>query len=485
MLDLAQEDLLGRFWEAIKRGPETKWLAVFLIVLSIFVHFSWLDYPWEVVFDEVHFGKFVTAYCCTQERFFDIHPPHAKLIIAGAGHLLGYQGEGPEFEHIGENYRKENPASLRFVPALAGSLLPLVFFVLLRQLGVGPAAAFLGGLVVIFDNSLVVQNRIISLDGILLLSIFGSLSAYLAAEKLFLKSLKWDKKSLAYFVLAGGLAGLAAGSKFTGLVALLLLGVLFFWRVWRSGSWVCAKRWAEAGLLVLLMSFLVYVLGWALHFLILSNPGPGDAWGVPEWKEPIVKSFVRETINVHKTMLSANYNLAASHPDSSKWWTWPFMKVSIFYWSFNSEEVTDKAGAIYFIGNPVVWWGAGLVLFLIFLNIVLAARVFLADISYLLGTKGWLVLGGYFLSFLPLVEVPRALFLYHYLTPLLFSVLAVVLWLEKTKVILRRSVKEQPPRYWIIVGLIIIGFVVMSPLTYGFVIDQDVHSKLFWLNSWR
>jgi dolichyl-phosphate-mannose--protein O-mannosyl transferase len=36
------------------------------------------------VFDEVTFGKFVQAYCCTGERFFDIHPPHGKLLIAAA-----------------------------------------------------------------------------------------------------------------------------------------------------------------------------------------------------------------------------------------------------------------------------------------------------------------------------------------------------------------------------------------------------------------
>ncbi|MBI3421301.1 MAG: phospholipid carrier-dependent glycosyltransferase, partial [Candidatus Sungbacteria bacterium] len=48
-----------------------------LTTASIGLHFTALDYPRQVVFDEVHFGKFVNAYCCTKERFFDIHPPHA------------------------------------------------------------------------------------------------------------------------------------------------------------------------------------------------------------------------------------------------------------------------------------------------------------------------------------------------------------------------------------------------------------------------
>jgi dolichyl-phosphate-mannose--protein O-mannosyl transferase len=260
---------------------------------------------------------------------------------------------------------------------------------------------------------------------------------------------------------------------------------MFIWRLWRSDSWLTVKKWVGAGLFVLAVAVVIYILGWALHFIILSNPGPGDAWGVPEWKEPIVDSFFRETIKLHKTMLRANYNLSATHPDSSQWWTWPLMKISVFYWNFNNENVPDKVGSMYFIGNPMVWWGASLTLLIIFLNMILASKITLTDSSYPLGEKGWLVIIGYWLSLLPLMRVPRALFLYHYLTPLLFSILAVFLWLDRAGLIKRKSVREQPTHYWLILVVVLIGFVVISPITYGFVIDPELHSKIFWLESWR
>src|SRR3989338_7986155 len=105
-----------------------------LLTVSLVVHFSALSWPAEVIFDEVHFGKFITAYCCTGERFFDIHPPHAKLLIAGVAYLGGFRG-GMLFETIGEPYGEVSPLALRLFPALTGVLLPVVFFLLLRELG--------------------------------------------------------------------------------------------------------------------------------------------------------------------------------------------------------------------------------------------------------------------------------------------------------------------------------------------------------------
>ena len=152
---------------------------VVLLALGVLTRVVGLGYPDQVVFDEVHFGKFVNSYCCTGEHFFDIHPPHGKLLVAGVAKLAGYDGSQP-FETIGEPYGAGVPvAALRLVPALAGALLPLVLFMLLRQLGVSPAVAFLGGWLTVLDNALVVQSRLISLDSVLLLATFGSVSAYL------------------------------------------------------------------------------------------------------------------------------------------------------------------------------------------------------------------------------------------------------------------------------------------------------------------
>ena len=62
-----------------------KKLVLIILALSIATHFAFFGHPNETVFDEVHFGKFVSGYY-TGEYFFDIHPPLGKLIITGLSH---------------------------------------------------------------------------------------------------------------------------------------------------------------------------------------------------------------------------------------------------------------------------------------------------------------------------------------------------------------------------------------------------------------
>jgi len=51
-----------------------------LLLVGFVLHFFRLDQPASVVFDEVHFGGFADAYCCTGEYFFDVHPHTASCL---------------------------------------------------------------------------------------------------------------------------------------------------------------------------------------------------------------------------------------------------------------------------------------------------------------------------------------------------------------------------------------------------------------------
>ena len=79
-------------------------------------------------------GNFVSAYCCTGERIFDLHPPHGKLLIAAGARLGGYDGKFT-FGQIGKPYGDVPVFALRFVPALAGVLIAPLFLLLLVELG--------------------------------------------------------------------------------------------------------------------------------------------------------------------------------------------------------------------------------------------------------------------------------------------------------------------------------------------------------------
>ncbi len=443
------------------------WQAILLLcAVGGVLHFWRLGVPREVIFDEVHFGKFVTAYCCTHERFFDIHPPHGKLLIAGTARILGYKG-GFDFDHIGEPYGAVSPLPLRFFSALMGILLPLIFYAFLRQLRVSQLFSFLGGLAIVFDNAILVQTRIIALDGLLLAATFGALAAYLLADRFS----GW--KTWLMFISSGALAGIAAGTKFTGLAALALLGVLVFVRVCSTffprilhlrgvteGYSSEVGRGFLRGLVIFLAAFIIYIAGWWLHFACLTQPGPGDAWGVPSG------NFWQDTVKLHKTMLSANYNLTATHPDESPWWSWPVMLTSIFYWSGTSGEV------IYFLGNPVVWWGT---------TVLFLWAFFLARRE--VWRRGWIPLAGFLVAMLPLIRVPRALFLYHYLTPLLFSLAFGLVWLDQVT----RNKKKEIRKKIVVAGAVLLvgGFVLFSPLTYGFQVSSAWLQALYWLPGWR
>src|SRR3990167_755247 len=127
-----------------------------LLGISLITHFAFFGHPNQTVFDEVHFGKFVSGYY-THEYYFDIHPPLGKLLIAGFGRLFDFRPEF-SFAEIGDEFPDSKYMALRFLPSLAGSLLPVVIFLLALQLGFSRRSAFVAGVLIALENGLLVQT---------------------------------------------------------------------------------------------------------------------------------------------------------------------------------------------------------------------------------------------------------------------------------------------------------------------------------------
>jgi dolichyl-phosphate-mannose-protein mannosyltransferase len=421
---------------------------VVILGLGILLRVPFISYPSQVVFDEVGFGKLVTAYGWTGERLFDIHPPHGKLLIAAGAYLGGYTG-AIDFKKIGTPC-SESIAPLRFVPALAGGLIPLLVFVLLRQLGASQAAAFLGAFFIALDNALTVQSRVIGLDTLLIFFILSALSTLLAARS------RRGKFKMAFLLLSGILTGLSVGTKFTGLAA-AGLGLVILWddRMREKSS---RFRWMGMGhaALVAGAAASIYLLGWKIHFLLMHIPGEGDAFFIP------TAGFIKDTVHLHRVMFSANTGITTPHPYSSLWWQWPMMKKPIFYW------VNNNAG-IYFIGNPVVWWSAGLVFFWLMGCLILGRSRYPAqELSVDRGPLLWIPLAGYLISIIPLIPVHRPLFLYHYLPALTFSLLAGIIWIDLLGFTRQTTLGQQRVTYYMAMGCCVVGYFLLSPITYGF-----------------
>ncbi|HET7685888.1 MAG TPA: hypothetical protein VFM19_05770, partial [Candidatus Limnocylindria bacterium] len=102
----------------------------------------------------------------------------------------------------------------------------------------------------------------------------------------------------------------------------------------------------------------------------------------------------------------------AGHPSSSPWWSWPLdLKPTWFY----GHGYDDRSyAAIYNHGNPILFW-AGIPA-LVFAAIMAWRRRSLALVLLVLA---------FGFQFFPWTRIERATFMYHYLTAMLFAMVAV------------------------------------------------------------
>ncbi|KAJ2238523.1 Dolichyl-phosphate-mannose--protein mannosyltransferase 4, partial [Coemansia sp. RSA 455] len=106
-----------------------------VLALSFITRYYRIWDPAQVVFDEVHFGKFASYYL-RREYYFDVHPPLAKMLIALGGWLIGYDGHFL-FEKIGMDYMSNGVPymMLRGWVALFGLALPPLVYMIMAESG--------------------------------------------------------------------------------------------------------------------------------------------------------------------------------------------------------------------------------------------------------------------------------------------------------------------------------------------------------------
>ena len=467
---------------------------IVLIIASIVVHFLYFGYPKQTVFDEVHFGKFASGYF-THQYFFDIHPPLGQLLVSGMGYITGFK-PGFSFATIGEEFPDKKYMALRFLPMLAGTLLPIIIFFLILRLGMSKIAAFAASMLLILDNALLVQSRFILLDLFLLAFGFGSLLAYLKYRQ--------DRRPL-FFVLAILLATLSLSVKWTGATFLAIIGIAEIVALIRSHTARKISLIATMFILPLLIYFSVF----AIHLKILNRSGDGDNFMTPEFKKTLVGSYdySREDIKplslfgkfieLNKTMYRANAGLTASHPYGSKLYEWPFMigfcrkhadiavdpeqkcseygRPPIYYWN---STIDGQNARIYLLGNPIIWWSAAFAILFVLLNVILSVKEWFKKRSF--GGQGMYVLlaAVYLFNLLPFIGVTRILFLYHYFAALIVAVIALVYIVDQ--------LSEKRAVFSALIGLSLLAFVYFAPLSYGKPVSDTQYKHRVWFqNSWQ
>lgn len=443
-----------------------KWHLVIVLAVSLCVHLAFYGRPAQVVFDEVHFGEFVSNYY-DGDYFFDIHPPLGKLLIAGFADLFDFKPEY-SFSEIGNEFPDKKYLALRFLPTLAGIIFPLIIYLILLELGMSGRTALAGGIIISLENALLVESRFILMDMFLILFGFSALLMYL----------KYHKSGfIKYLFLAGLLGTLSFSIKWTG-ISFLALPALF--ETIKSVKIKSFYLFSKAFVFLAILPLIIYFSIFAVHFSILKNSGPGDDFMSPGFQKTLIgstyekfpeiepKSLVEKFSELNYQMYTSNQRLDAEHPYASSWYSWPFMARSIYFWtdSANSPQTQER---IYLLGNPVIWWLSTVAVasFLIFL---ITRQEKLTWLTAFLAT-------GYLSNILPFIGVKRVMFLYHYLPALIFSVIILLYLIDKHK------------KYRLFLNALLISslivFLYFAPLSYGLPLSEEGFEHRIWFDGWE
>ncbi|MGD0977087.1 MAG: phospholipid carrier-dependent glycosyltransferase [Minisyncoccia bacterium] len=451
-------------------------LLIILIVATLVVHFAYYGHPNETVFDEVHFGKFISGYF-THQYFFDIHPPLGKLLISGVGYLTGFK-PGFSYAEIGQKFPDNSYLWLRLLPTLAGVLLPIIIFFLALRLGISKFGSFAAGMFVTLESSLLVQSRFILLDSFLLLFGFSALLAYFKYHQ---------EKKINYLYLAGILGALSMSVKWTGASFLGLIFILEAINIIRTLKE--RKLLVSIGNIlaaVVVVPVVIYFSIFAVHLKLLTKSGPGDAFMTPSFQKNLVGSvyaqnpnvkpigLIGEFVELNIEMYRANATLTATHPYQSAWYTWPFMTRPIYYWFH--DNFNGMASRIYLIGNPLIWWLSSVAIF--YGLLMWGWKLILGLFKKFIGSPfPLLIAGGYLFNLLPFIGITRAMFLYHYMSALIFAILALVFIIDRFK--FNKAILTT------IIVLSAIVFLFFAPIIYGLPLTTKAYNARVWFSSWE
>jgi dolichyl-phosphate-mannose--protein O-mannosyl transferase len=305
-------------------------LALGLFLLAAVFRFPGLSYPAEEYFDEVYHAKSARQYLAGESPEDWVHPPTAKLLIAVGVWAFGYES-----------------GAWRLAPALAGSLLAPVFFLLARRALATERAALLATLLLLADGVYLVQSRVA------MTNIFAVLFQLAAAACVLRAGLR-ERLHPGWMVLLGLSLGLALSSRWTSLWATAFLALVL---LCLRGRRLFEPR--ELGL-VLLAFVVIPGVVYATSYLPLlvhghlrvAEPSPNPLRSVAD-----VSRGVRQLVEEQVQIWRYHANLDATHPYYSPWWSWPWLyrPTWYFYWQDPSASRSTVRG-ILALGNPALWW---------------------------------------------------------------------------------------------------------------------------------
>jgi len=453
-------------------GTSDSFLLVIIIAISLFSRLWNISHPSVVVFDEVHFGNFSKWYVLEQFHF-DIHPPLGKMIMARIAKAAQYKGDINSFPALGTPYALNETSYIpqRFTPAIFSSFVSPLLYMSLRLLSVPPYQSFVAALLISLDSSMIVEAKFILSDG--MLHFFSALH--------FFSFCLFQRYPTGFFAVISGITlGAATSCKFTalGLVAVDGIAQLVWIFLERPSFWDIFNR----AFLILFPTGLTIFLAWIWHFsstpytghhsyyirtqdshtLIDQSKSNTTYWGNRVMRSPLLIRIIEWNLVMNRINMRSNI----PHPWQSSPQYWPLLldKYVSFYHGNNDKRIPC-------FGSPSAYWFSSLGLFITPIFLVLR----LADWRNLLLFFAWSV------SYVPFLFVPRTMFHYHYLVPLMFAVMNLMCLVEKSTI---KFLELRGAITTLIMIIAFLNYVYFFPLIYGRSCPNCYKTRM-WLKRWN
>jgi len=356
-------------------------VLLLLAFTSLYLRFHDISNPPCIVFDEIHFGGFVSSYF-KGEHFFDIHPPLAKLIMFSGAKIFGFDSKF-NFSEIGKAYDSDFYVNQRRISAFFSSLVPIILYFTMKLRGYSVGSSFICGFIMCFDTMSIQQGRLILTDVILY---------FFVSSSILVLNMSIKNPSYKNLIILGLLLGSSVSCKFTSGSIVLYSLYMHFKNV------MSYRKFINRCLVIGLSSILVFLLSFHIHFSILKNPGEGDAFYPKNFRS--YNSFSKCIISVY-LMIKYGNSISESHPYSSKWYQWPLLL------SGPILIHRDKSYYLTLFYNPVT-------------AIASLVGVVVSTIY-----KNYHILIGYCLSLIPFGFLSRVTFLYHYEIAFIFGIIGL------------------------------------------------------------
>ncbi|XP_077163180.1 protein O-mannosyl-transferase 1 isoform X1 [Paroedura picta] len=255
-----------------------------LLVLTVagLINRLWaLSYPRAVVFDEVYYGQFLSLYM--KQIFFvdDSGPPFGHMLLALGGYLGGFDGNFL-WNRIGAEYSSNVPIwTLRLLPAITGALCVPLAYQILVELHFPHLVAHGAALLILFENALITQSRLMLLESVLIFFILLGVLSYLKFSNLQRHS-PFSARWWFWLCLTGVSCACAVGVKYMGLFTYILLLTMAGVHSWQlvgdrsvpNVSLLCHLLARALALVVIPIA--TYLLFFYVHLMLLYRSGPHD-----------------------------------------------------------------------------------------------------------------------------------------------------------------------------------------------------------------